>query len=85
MGGRGTSGATRGATKRQLTATEKHIKGENWFKDAIKYTPKREKLLESPSFVSAVEDAIGKYVFFNDINITEKQQKKLAKKLIRGD
>lgn len=77
MGGRGGSGGT------AIGAIRRNVESSDWWQSTKQYTKTPEKLLNSPTFMESVKDAIGKEAFMRDYEITVKQVNSLAEKMVR--
>jgi hypothetical protein len=77
MGGRGGAGGT------AIGAIRRNVESSDWWQSTKQYTKTPEKLLNSPTFMGSVKDAIGKEAFMRDYEITEKQVNSLAEKMVR--
>lgn len=77
MGGRGRSGGT------AIGAIRRNVESSDWWQSTKQYTKTPEKLLNSPTFMESVKDAIGKEAFMRDYEITVKQVNSLAEKMVR--
>ena len=77
MGGRGGAGGT------AIGKIRRNVESSDWWQSAKQYTKTPEKLLNSPTFMESVKDAIGKEAFMRDYEITTKQVNSLAEKMVR--
>ncbi len=77
MGGRGGAGGT------AIGAIRRNVESSDWWQSAKQYNKVPEKLLNSPTFMAYVKDAIGKEAFMRDYEITVKQVNSLAEKMVR--
>lgn len=77
MGGRGGAGGT------VIGAIRRNVESSDWWQSTKQYTKTPEKLLNSPTFMESVKDAIGKEAFMRDYEITQKQVNSLAEKMVR--
>lgn len=77
MGGRGGAGGT------AIGAIRRNVESSDWWQSTKQYTKTPEKLLNSPTFMESVKDAIGKEAFMRDYEITTKQVNSLAEKMVR--
>lgn len=77
MGGRGGAGGT------AIGKIRRNVESSDWWQSTKQYTKTPEKLLNSPTFMESVKDAIGKEAFMRDYEITTKQVNSLAEKMVR--
>lgn len=77
MGGRGGAGET------AIGKIRRNVESSDWWQSTKQYTKTPEKLLNSPTFMESVKDAIGKEAFMRDYEITAKQVNSLAEKMVR--
>ena len=77
MGGRGGAGGT------AIGGIRRNVESSDWWQSTKQYTKTPEKLLNSPTFMESVKDAIGKEAFMRDYEITTKQVNSLAEKMVR--
>lgn len=77
MDGRGGAGGT------AIGKIRRNVESSDWWQSTKQYTKTPEKLLNSPTFMESVKDAIGKEAFMRDYEITTKQVNSLAEKMVR--
>jgi hypothetical protein len=77
MGGRGGAGGT------AIGKIRRNVESSDWWQSTKQYTKTPEKLLNSPTFMESVKNAIGKEAFMRDYEITTKQVNSLAEKMVR--